>query len=159
MNSRTVLIVAPTRPLASALSAWLADTGHDVDLVTSFADAKTQLAKGPCLMISEVRLGDYNGLHLAMRAHAHGIPAMVIGAPDSVLQREAERLGARYLTSDIERGDLLRAVEFLPTAAANGPRYPVATNLSFISASDVESMRDLGSLFFAPHRTLRPMAS
>jgi len=159
MPSRTVLIVAPTRPLAAAWSAWLTGAGHRVDVVTSFPDAKARLKSGPTLMISEVRLGDFNGLHLAIRALAEGIPAVVIGAPDTVLQREAERLGALYLTSDLDQADLLRAVDLLPRAI--GLRQyasRIATNLSFLSSSETASTSDL-ALALARQRKPAPTTS
>ena len=60
----------------------------------------------PSVLIAEVRLGDYNGLHLALRAKAGSIPALVLGNPDPVLEREAERLGVVYLAHQLSRSQL-----------------------------------------------------
>ena len=157
MDPRTVLVVAPTRPLAATLSRWLTDAGHDVVVVTSFPDAKAALERGPGMVISEVRLGDYNGLHLVIRACAHGIPSLVIGQPDPVLEREAQRLGSRYLCMDVDRGELIRSVDLRRSNAA--PRCAIAANLSFVSGSGIPSLGDVALALFARQSGLRPMPS
>ena len=63
------------------------------------------LESSPDLLISEVRLGEYNGLHLALRAQVRGIRAIVIGVRDRVIQQDAAMLGATYLEDD---GDTTR---------------------------------------------------
>ena len=48
-------------------------------------------------MITDIRLGAYNGLHLVV-ARRTPIPAIVItGFPDSTLEAEARRMGAEFL--------------------------------------------------------------
>jgi len=82
------------------------DAGMRVTIVQTFAHAREQLQRSPHLLISEVRLGDYNGLHLALRARSSGIPAIVVGkGEDAVLEREAHKLGAIYVPFG---GDLRR---------------------------------------------------
>ena len=76
-----MLVVAPTPPLAANLVEWLTEAGHEVILVTSFLAGKARLEIAPSVLIAEVRLGDYNGLHLALRAKAGNIPALVLGQP------------------------------------------------------------------------------
>ena len=56
-----------------------------------------ELIEQPDLLITEIRLAAYNGLHLALRARARGISSIVIGGPDLLFERDAERFGARYL--------------------------------------------------------------
>jgi len=133
MTRRNVLLVAPSPHLAVTLVAWLRDAGYEVILVTSFASAKA-LEHGPSLLISEVRLGDYNGLHLAIRARAHDIPAIVVGHSDRVLQRDAEQVGATYLTYELDRSQFLRAIELLPLGPeTDTPTFSAMANLSFVS--------------------------
>jgi hypothetical protein len=91
--------------------AWLTDAGCAPFVVSSFAAAKQHLDEKPCFLISEVRLGEYNGLHLALRAQGPGIPVVLIGEPDPVLQREAAQLGAVYLSRDLDAQQLLAVVQ------------------------------------------------
>jgi hypothetical protein len=89
------LIVAPT--LSQRVVRCLARTGFDLHVVASFEAAKAELIEQPDLLITEIRLAAYNGLHLALRAQARGIRSIVIGAPDLLFERDAARFGAQYL--------------------------------------------------------------
>jgi DNA-binding response OmpR family regulator len=80
----------------------------------------------PDLLVAEVRLGDFNGLHLAIRARGRGAhtQAIVIGPPDSVLEAEACRQEISYLTSPLDEDmfavtarRLLRQAETPPSSA------------------------------------------
>jgi DNA-binding NtrC family response regulator len=99
-TARTILIVGPTISLANSLSQWLRHAGYDLAIVTTFADAKAHLRTSPDLVVTEVRLGEYNGLHLALYAQAEGIPAIVIGASDAVVEEDARQFGASFLHAD-----------------------------------------------------------
>jgi DNA-binding response OmpR family regulator len=137
---RNVLLVAPTPELAAALVAWLAEKAFSTTHVTSFGMAKDRLMERPSLLIAEVRLGEYNGLHLAIHAHALGIPTIVIGEPDAVLQRDAEQLGAVYLTYDLDHSDLVRVLVNLPIDGPDDRRHassPIA-NLTFLSRKELD---------------------
>jgi CheY-like chemotaxis protein len=105
-----VVIVAQNPALATALLSWLGTAGYELAIVTTFAAAKALLETQPALVISEVKLGEYNGLHLALKARAAGIPAIVIGPQDPVLQKDADELGATYLTSVLRRQQVLELV-------------------------------------------------
>ena len=135
MKPSSVLLVAPTPQLAAALMGWLSEAGCEVVLVTSFAAGKSRLEDRPSLLISEVRLGDFNGLHLALRARSGGIPSIVIGSADLVLQREAERLTVGYLTHQLDRAQLMSAIERITPIEdeAARPGRSAVSNLSFIS--------------------------
>ena len=109
----SALVVAPTHTVASKLFAWLTDAGWAPLIVPSFLDAKQHLEQNPSLMIAEIRLGEYNGLHLALRAQVRGIPVVVIGECDSVLQREAEEVGAAYMPPDVEPQQLIAGIHRL----------------------------------------------
>ena len=117
----SVLVVAPTARIAATVFAWLTDAGFTPLLASSFAAAKQQIDEHPSLLVSEVRLGEYNGLHLALRAQARGVPAILIGEADLVLQREAAQLGASYLTGILGGQDLLTAVEPVIETAVEHP--------------------------------------
>jgi CheY-like chemotaxis protein len=113
MNAqRRVLVVARNARVAEHLVAWLAESGLDTVVVKTFADAKPHLAQRPSLLVSDVKLAEYNGLHLALRAAAAGVPAIVMGPEDPVLRRDAEAIQAIYLTS-LTRSRVLEAVASL----------------------------------------------
>jgi DNA-binding NtrC family response regulator len=94
-----VLIVADTPALTEDLFGWLVPEGYQAIVATTFASAMSHLRAHPQLVISQLRLGAYNGLHVALRARGQGIPAVVIGHSDTVLEREARQLGATYVRS------------------------------------------------------------
>jgi DNA-binding response OmpR family regulator len=116
-----VVIVAPNPALATAMLSWLGSAGYELAIVTTFASAKALLETRPALVISELKLGEYNGLHLALKARALGIPAIIVGPQDVVLQKDAEELGATYLTSVLRRSQVLELV-----AERIGPTVDVA---------------------------------
>jgi len=132
-----VLVVAPTPSVAATAFAWLTEAGCGVTVVDSFAAAKRQLESDPCLLISEIRLGDYNGLHLALRAQARGIPSVLLGQPDLVLERDARQIGAIYL-QELDADNVFSIVK--PLAATSAPHPTpvpgIAGNVSFISTAN-----------------------
>jgi DNA-binding response OmpR family regulator len=94
---RKILVVAQNTSLASTLLTWLSEAHHELVIANTFAAAKLHLASRPDLLIAEVKLGEYNGLHLALRGRALGVPAIVVGATDVSFKRQAEQLGAVYV--------------------------------------------------------------
>jgi len=119
--ARHILIVTRDAWRERALPVWLSAAGYEVALVGTFAAAKAQLKAAPDLVITDVKLGAYNGLHLAVRAHSVGIPVIAMGADDSVLEREAMALNARWLGASPAREAILAAVE---AAMASTPATP-----------------------------------
>jgi DNA-binding response OmpR family regulator len=134
----SVLVVAPTAAIASSVFAWLTDAGYAPIVVRSFGAGKQYLEEHPALLISEVRLGEYNGLHLALRAQARQIPTVLVGQPDMVLQREAAQLDALYLTPPVTAQELLSSLEPIALAAVPTPRpwREDAARVSFVSVGD-----------------------
>lgn len=159
MTPRSVLVVAPSPQLAAALRGWLTEAGCKVTVVASFLEGKRHLDESPSILISEIRLGDYNGLHLALWARSGEIPAIVLGAADEVLQREAERLGVAYLSDHPDRRDLLDAVARVAdrTSPVATPNQSASSKLSFASWDElVPAVRDReASLAHRSRRTLR----
>ena len=133
MKSFNVLVVAPTPHLAVNLMKWLTEAGCAVMLVTSFAAGKARLEQHPSILISEVRLGDYNGLHLALRAKSIDIPSIVLGNADAVLEREAQRLGVVYFTDELDRAKVLSIVRNVERAAEKSAASTRGRGLAFLS--------------------------
>lgn len=117
-TSHRVVVVAPTPDVARVAVESLVSAGHVAILVSDFADAKAELdGCPPDLLVTELKLGAYNGLHLAIRAQARGAATktIVLGDPEPVLEAEAARRNVRYLTLPLEEQTFLAAVtELLP---------------------------------------------
>ena len=87
---RTVLVVSPTLSVAQAMAAAARLNNYAAVVVKDFHAAKSHLAMRPHLLITELKLGQYNGLHLALRAEAYGVPAVVVA--DASFRGEVEHL-------------------------------------------------------------------
>lgn len=105
---RTVLVVSPTQSLAQTLAFMVRRSGYHPIVVRGFVEAKRYLAAGPHLVITELKLGDYNGLQLAIRASGSSIPAIVIA--DKSFEGEVEALGSVWMSPDAAKSDELPAV-------------------------------------------------
>jgi DNA-binding response OmpR family regulator len=109
LECRRVLVVAPNPAVGGCIVGWLSAERYDVHLCTSFKDAKPQLdARPPDLLITELKLGACNGLHLAIRAKCLHPRTMtiVVGEQDALFEGEARRHDAAYITRPLKR-DLL----------------------------------------------------
>ncbi len=97
-NAPTVLVV-DSDLLALALTVGvLRQAGYVCTSVSSFSDARAHLADAsPDLLITAVRLGGFNGLHLVLgRFFSDRSRRAIVTdvAHDPVLEREARRAGA-----------------------------------------------------------------
>ena len=107
----TVLIVEDDEATRNGLEELLKDAGYDTLAVGTFeAGSRALKWQAPDLLIVDVRLGAFNGLHLIV-TNPNPVPAIVItGFPDSVLETEARQRGAEYLVKPIEPSELLSLV-------------------------------------------------
>jgi len=136
----SVLLVAPTVHLAFGAFVSLTEAGCDVTVVSTFEAAKACLDDEPALVVSEIRLAEYNGLHLALRARMRGIPAVVIGDRDPVLQRDAEQLNALFVPYGDQRRLLGMVKPLLDEIRAVPPRTrPAVSHVPFISGTGFEA--------------------
>lgn len=113
--------------LAGRTSALTA-AGYSVSACASFPDARQVLAAGtsPDVVITDVRLGPYNGLHLVAIArveHPRTL-AIVVGQTDPVLETEARGLAARYIVGPLSGADLVGAVADSLMAPRPRRRWP-----------------------------------
>ena len=92
----------------------LRSAGYLVAQASGFHQAKQLLESDPPdLLIADVKLGAYNDLHLMVRAHAkHPEMASILtsDAADPVLEAEAGKQHAIYLTRPWHHQDVLRAI-------------------------------------------------
>lgn len=110
------------------LTRELARLGFAVAVVTDFADARERVTtEPPDLLVTDVRLGPFNGLHLVFAGKSvnPSLAAIVVGGrADLALSFEVERAGATFLLGPPSAGDLVAALRtVLPSAnRASAPR-------------------------------------
>jgi CheY-like chemotaxis protein len=132
MSGRTALIVS--RNAAQQLDSWLRASGYDTTLVCEFDLARRCLERDPPnLLVSDVKLGAYNGLHLAIWAQGRSLNTrtILIGDVDPVLQLEATRAGAAYLLQPVDEASFIGvlATMFTYAPARRSPRKRVVLDV------------------------------
>jgi DNA-binding response OmpR family regulator len=110
-----VLLVNAFRTALRQTEGLLTDAGYLVADVSSFGVAKELLhSVSPDLLIAEIRLAEFNGLHLAAWARLHNpsLPIIITHASlDPVFKGEAERLGANFVVNPLANPDFLALVK------------------------------------------------
>ena len=110
----SALVVEPVLPQLLFVLSVLSSIGFDVTVAETFGDAKSLLAAtGPALLVTDIKLRQYNGLHLVLRGKAlqRDLRALVTSHPaDAVLQADAEQLGATFVELPTTRDELVAAV-------------------------------------------------
>jgi two-component system, response regulator RegA len=113
-NGCSVLIVEPSLDELLVLMSRLTTRGFRVTVAETFAQAKPLLlSQPPSVLMTALRLGAYNGLHLVLRAKTirPEIAALVTcRADDIVLRADAEAMGATFIVTPIAEKDLIAAV-------------------------------------------------
>ena len=126
-----ILVVSPSPTRCRDLRTWLSTAGYWVTVVSGFQAAKVQLQSGPAALITDLKLAEYNGLHLAVRAIAAQIPVLILSEPDLGIDGEADKLGAACLaTADVSRERTLEFVESkVPPAESTSHTTPLIATL------------------------------
>ena len=108
---KKILLVEDDDATRLGLASFLERAGYDVVATESVQQGKSAMEQDqPDLIITDVRLGAFNGLQLIAMS-PRPIPAIVTtGFPDSVLEAEARQLGAEFLLKPIEPTGLLTLV-------------------------------------------------
>ena len=104
--------------IRSLLAAWLTQAGYHCTSARTFEEAAGALDAGQVdLLITDIRLGEHNGLQLVIR-NGGQIPAIVMtGFDDPVLASEVRAQGATYLLKPFRLQELLDQV----TSALHAP--------------------------------------
>lgn len=100
MPSKRVVVVDDDHSTLRSLECWLTDAGYDVVGSTRYEDARSYLASHtPDILLTDVRLGDFNGLQLALfvKGNPRVLAIVFYDHEDPVLAVEAERCGARFV--------------------------------------------------------------
>ena len=112
--SNRVLVVQPDDLTRQQMSGALASVGFIVMEASSFEAARGVLTTTPVdVLLTDLRLGEYNGLHLVLLARSvrPDVAAVVIApTPDGVLQRDADVLGATFVLHPVSVDELRVAV-------------------------------------------------
>jgi len=109
------VLVVDSRPavLYSIVEA-LQSAGYSTAGATTFEEAGGRLkAHPPRLLLTGIRLGAFNGLHLVIRArfdHPNTASIILSDAADAVLEAEAGRHGATWLVRPVGQRALASAV-------------------------------------------------
>jgi DNA-binding response OmpR family regulator len=123
---RRILVVDDDRATRVGLVALLESEGYEVIAADNLKSArKAMMEDAPDLLLTDVRLGEFNGLHLAAANLTH-VPIIVItGFPDPVLEETAKEFDAEFLLKPINPADLLTLIERkLAAAPPEGPFQP-----------------------------------
>lgn len=111
LSGRRVVLVDDDEALLRVLSRGLEHAGAQVTTFSRFDDAKRHLANAtPDILITDVRLGGSNGLHLVVMSklrHPAMTAVVMTGYDDVVLKKDAEAVGAHYVVKPILAGDLV----------------------------------------------------
>ena len=114
-SNRNILVVDDDAPLLDALERAFENAGEkSVVALSNFEAAKRTLRTARFdVLITDVRLGAFNGLQLAVLAHdLHPDIQLIVfsGFDDTVLRQDAERLGATYLIKPVMISQLLQLI-------------------------------------------------
>jgi CheY-like chemotaxis protein len=122
-----ILVVEPDPRSCTATERLLSDAGYLTVVVRTFGDATRLLAADcPDMLVTAVRLGAFNGLHLVLRCRSDYpyLPAIVTGGDeDPFLAGEVTRYGARFVPNSVEPERFLRVVSEM--LAGRSPQAPL----------------------------------
>lgn len=123
-----ILVIDDDEHALMGMSELLCDQGHDVTAAGSYEEAKSALAESPFdLLVTDIRLRPYNGLHLVMHTRAeHPDTAIVIttGHDEPAIAFEARRYNARFVQKPIRPAEFLKAVEDALNTVRRRRRWP-----------------------------------
>src|SRR5215210_5682683 len=98
MDRMRVLLVDDDAAYLSPCATILRADGHDVVACSDFDEGRRLLAQGHFdVLITDVRLGAYNGLHLIAVAPQSMTKIALSAFPDPVIRRDTEQAGARFV--------------------------------------------------------------
>jgi len=114
-HTKTLLVVDDDRQVLKFVTEILRESGYDTVTCERFEDAKAYLVSTrPDLLLTDIRLGAFNGLQLAIYAQSRhpGIPIIVLtGYEDPTLRKEAAASGATFLVKPVRHAELLARIE------------------------------------------------
>ena len=110
--SLRVLIVDDEPDVIGVLSEALRAAGYDTAGAGTFEEGKRLLTTSPPdVLITDVRLGHFNGLQLVVIRPAATAAVVVSGFWDRTLEEEARRNGALFLLKPVSDQQIVEAVK------------------------------------------------
>jgi DNA-binding response OmpR family regulator len=123
-----ILVLDDDAHALSGIVEILRDVGHHVTGAATYDAAKRLLAVSPFdLLVSDVRLRSFNGLHLVMQSRSeHPDMAVIIvtGYEDPLIDLEAHRYHADLVRKPIKPSDFLKTVNKALATVRRQRRWP-----------------------------------
>jgi DNA-binding response OmpR family regulator len=124
VKSMSVLVVDDDVQMLGMVEDWLGEAGYDVVACSRFDVARNYLASHPMdALVTDLRLGEFNGLQLALRASEPGRRTAVVvmsAYDDMVSRRDAAACGGRFMLKPFDRESLLTQLSEV-LSATTGP--------------------------------------
>ena len=115
-GSTTVMLVDTNPEELGTYAVALASVADRVCAATDFQHAKSiLLEERPDVVVTQVRLGEFNGLHLVLwgRTHVPGLRHVVIGCSDPTLESLARALGLFFIRNSDEQAVVQATLEVI----------------------------------------------
>jgi DNA-binding response OmpR family regulator len=123
-----ILVLDDDEHALSGIVELLRDVGHDVTGAATYDEAKRVLGVGPFeLLVSDVRVRSFNGLHLVMQSrkdHPEMGIVIITGYDDPLIDLEAHRYHAELVRKPIKSAEFLKAVNAALAAVRRQRRWP-----------------------------------
>lgn len=122
-----ILVVEDDASTRSGMQALLTGAGYEVVDTGSMNEALDLIAaEPPDLIITDLRLAEFNGMYLAA-VNPLRIPIIIVtGYPDAGLETEARELGAEFLIKPVRPSLLLQVVERRLPLSPDGEGFALA---------------------------------
>jgi len=121
--SGRILVVDDVPSVRRMVSELLGAVGYEVLSAGTLEEGKELADSGnPDVLLVDIRLGDYNGLQLAIRErinHPNRPVIVMTGHVDPVLEAEARRYGAEFVEKPIQPDRLIAMIKRVAPGASN----------------------------------------
>ena len=123
-----VLVIEDDENALAGIVELLTESGYDVTPAAKYEEAKELLSRGTYdLLITDVRLRSYNGLHLVMKVREESPDTGVIimtGYDEPLMELEASRYNAQFVKKPIKASALLEAAQRSLVTVRRQRRWP-----------------------------------
>jgi DNA-binding response OmpR family regulator len=123
-----LLVIDDDENALCGMGELLREAGHDVTTTPSYEEARQLLSVGSYdLLITDVRLGSFNGLHLVMKIRTESPETAIIimtAYDNSLMELEARRYNAALVRKPIKPAEFLEAVAHSLSGVRRQRRWP-----------------------------------
>lgn len=125
MAGQKILILEDDANSAAMYAEALQGAGNEVTVCTTFKQAREHLSQSrPDALLADVRVGEYNGLHLATlfrNVSQGGTIVVVSGYDDPVIRNEAKELSAEFFLKPVSLSSLTSWFSDAVSGSGRGP--------------------------------------